>query len=217
MELENKQNMLTRILHHNMALVGGFFAGYAVLTRCGFLGNAQTTNLMYLVTALVGNNIREVLIRFLAFFVYCFACFSCVIIRRKTKYDVKLISIAIDAIAMIVMGNISMEVDPTIALLPVFFAMPFQWNAFPGSYGYASSTIFSSNNVRQTVVAMADFVCDRDKKHLHRAIFFGGSILFFSIGVAFSYIGVNYYYEKSIWLCLIALVPALILNSKVNA
>lgn len=52
-----------RYLHNLMAVIGGFFGGYAILNRCDILGSAQTANLLSMTLKLLGGDLREVLIR----------------------------------------------------------------------------------------------------------------------------------------------------------
>ena len=58
---DNYKKRIDTITHHIMAILGGFMACYAVLLRMDFIGNAQTSNLIYIVLALLGNNLLEVL------------------------------------------------------------------------------------------------------------------------------------------------------------
>ena len=37
-----------RYLHNLMAVIGGFFGGYAILNRCDILGSAQTVSYTHL-------------------------------------------------------------------------------------------------------------------------------------------------------------------------
>ena len=69
-------------------------------------------------------------------------------------------------------------------MLPLFFAAPIQWNAYAGDAGYGSSTIFSTNNIRQTVTSLTSYLIDGDIKMKRKAQFFGMTLLFFHIGVA---------------------------------
>ena len=54
--MKTKQQMYNRFLHHNMAIAGGFLAGYAVLIHSNFLGNAQTSNLFFFVFSILKRN-----------------------------------------------------------------------------------------------------------------------------------------------------------------
>lgn len=57
--MKTKQQMYNRFLHHNMAIVGGFLAGYAVLIHSNFLGNAQTSNLIFFVFSILKRNLLQ--------------------------------------------------------------------------------------------------------------------------------------------------------------
>lgn len=185
--VENKKNTIAKWLHHLMALVGGFMGGYAVLTRADFLGNAQTSNLLFLVYAIIGKKPLEVLIRVGAVLLYVFAAILFVYIKNKTKINVKYVSVLIDLVAVIVLAFIPKDANVILALYPIFFAMSFQWNSFPGSYGYQSSTIFSTNNVRQVSLSIGEYLCNKDRTQLHKARFFAGTLMCFHVGVVFAY------------------------------
>jgi uncharacterized membrane protein YoaK (UPF0700 family) len=165
---EARKNQLKSHLHHIMAVVGGFMAGYAILNRSDFLGNAQTTNWIYLVFALLGRNFFEAMLRVVVVFLYVAGCMAYVFIKNKTHWNIQRVSVLIDAVAVLILGFIPSTASPVISLYPIFFAMAFQWNAFSGSYGYVSSTIFSTNNTRQMALAFAEYLCNHDKNYLHK-------------------------------------------------
>lgn len=198
-EVTEKMQFISRLLHHAMCMVGGFFAGYAILTRTDFLGNAQTANLIFLFFALVGRNPVEFFLRLLGFLIYFLGGFSYVYIKRKTKYNVKNIALILDFITILILGFIPVSDYVVPSLYPIFFAMSFQWNAFPGEYGYASSTIFSTNNTRQVSLSVAEYLIDHNKQQLHKAGFFACSLLFFHIGVIASYYFVGAFGFRGAW------------------
>ena len=113
--------------------------------------------------------------------------------------------------ALAVMGLIPAEVNPFVALYPVFFATAFQWCAFTGAKGYVSATIFSTNNLKQTVTSFADYLLSgkeeagREKK-LEKALFYGGTLLYFHVGVAAGYGASLLWGTRSIWLCALPLL-----------
>ncbi len=209
--MEHKKTMRNRIIHHNMALVGGFLGSYAILCRADFLGNAQTANLIYLVHAILGQNAHEVLLRLIALALYFTSTMLFVVVRDKSNWNVQKVSLGIDLIAIIALGLIPLSVNPIIGLFPIFFSMAFQWNAFPGGYGYVSSTIFSTNNTRQVALSVAEYFCHKDKRKIHKAVFFLGSILCFHLGVAIAYIVTKYASVHGVWLACIFLLPAALL------
>lgn len=199
-----------------MAMVGGFLGGYAILYRSDFLGNAQTANLIYLVHAILGRNIYEVVLRLIALVLYFSAAMLFVFIREKTCLNVKKCSIGLDIAAVILSSIIPLSISPIIGLFPVFVAMSFQWNSFPGCYGYISATVFSTNNTRQVAVSVAEYLCNKNKEKLYKAAFFGGSLFFFHIGVTISYLATKYWGLRGLWVALLFLICAYALTSKVT-
>lgn len=198
-ENKTKEHIIT-CSHHCMAVVGGFMGGYAILARGDLFGNAQTANMISLIHAILGKDFLHFLLRLLALAFYVMGTVSFVMFKNKTNWNVKKVSLWIDFLVVILLGFFPASMESVIALFPVFFAMSFQWNAFPGNYGYVSSTIFSTNNLKQTTLALSEYLCDKDRKHLHKMWFFLGSLLCFHIGVVVSYFAVKYMGVRGVWL-----------------
>lgn len=192
-------------MHYTIALVGGFLAAYGVLGRCDTLGAAQTGNLIHLVLALLGQSVSEVLIRVGAAAVYALAIALTVLLPKRCGVSLKPVSIGIDAAAVVLLGLIPEGADNVLALYPMFFALAFQWNAFPGAEGYVSSPIFSTNNFRQTVMALTNYLCTREEQHAKKARFFAGTLLSFHTGVALGWVGSAFWGLASVWFCLLPL------------
>lgn len=210
-ELGKKKDELAAWSHHIMAAVGGFMGCYAIVTRSDVFGNAQTMNLICLVKAIIGMNWRETLLRFLALVIYVTAIFLYVYIRDVSKISEKSLAILIDAAALILMAFIPLSVTPIVSVYPIFFAAAFQWSAFPGSYGYVSATVFSTNNTKQATVSFAEFLIHHDPQKLHRMRFYLGSLGGFHIGVALCVVAIMFLHIKSSLAALLLLIPAWIL------
>lgn len=206
-----------KFLHRNMAVVGGFFAGYSVLLRMDFLGNAQTANLIFLVFALLGQDIPSFLLRLFGFFIYVFSIICFVFVKNKTKWNLQMTAIIIDALTLVLLSFLPEDFNFVVSLYPIFFSMPFHWNAFPGGDGFVSSTIFSSNNTNQMSLGLGEYLCDGDRKHLKKAWFFFGTLLCFYIGVAVAYVTVNRFSVRASRLALLLLIPAAIVSAKTPA
>lgn len=183
-----EKKLLQEALHYNMAVVGGIFGGYAVLDWFDNLGSAATSNLIHFVIALVGGNLEEAVIRLGGVGLYFFGAALTVLITRKTKLNVKFISLAISLVAAFICGILPETTNRIIALYPIFFAMSVQWCSFKGVYGFACSTIFSTNNLKQTAIGITDYLCTKDEGQLLRARFFGTTLIFFHIGVVICYL-----------------------------
>lgn len=195
-------------IYYTMALVGGFLGGYAVLGRCNVFGSAQTANLINLVLELLGNNPVQVLFRIGAMLLYAAGIALTVLLPKYTKLNLKPVSIALDCVVVVLLGFLPADMDSLVALYPVFFAMAFQWNAFPGAMGYVSSCIFSTNNLRQITIALTEYLCTKQREPARKTLFFGGSLLFYHLGVAGAFLAVHFWQLRASWFCLLPLAAA---------
>ncbi|MDO4175265.1 MAG: YoaK family protein [Eubacteriales bacterium] len=202
---------LTCWIHHSMAITGGYLGVYALLCREDFFGNALTSNLIYIVTSILGTNFFDVLIRIVAVLIYAAGIASTNILSKKYHKNLHPIALSIDFIAVFILGFLPEDMNPVIGLYPIFFAMAFQWNSFPGAYGFAASPIFSTNNTRQVVNALCEYYITHEKKHLKKAWFFGGTLICFHIGVVLSWIAHSFLGIRSVWLCVIPLLFSTVL------
>lgn len=199
-----------RKLHSIMAMIGGFLGAYAILTRMDLFGNAQTTNVMYIVLEIFGRDLKGVLLRILGTIIYMSGVASTVIWKKYMDINIHYAAIGIDMIAIGLLGFIPQTVNPVISLYPIFFSMAFQWNAFPGAYGYVSASIFSTNNIRQMTLGLAEYFTGHDMKQLHKASIYARVLLFYHIGVALSYISVVIAGVRGVWFGTAIVVVALI-------
>jgi uncharacterized membrane protein YoaK (UPF0700 family) len=87
--------------------------------------------------------------------------------------------------------------------MPVFFMMATQWTIFHGNGKYNSSTIFSTNNLKQLTLSLGEYILmGHDSAQLDKAKFFANSILWFHIGVAGAFFACRAY---DVMACLCAL------------
>lgn len=181
-----------RLQHRGACVIGGFLGGYALLCAAGTLGNAQTMNLLELVLALLGGDLTQVLLRLAAFALYLAAAMLFVWVRDATPLDTRRVSLLVTALAAAVLTWMPERTPAVVRLYPIFFSMSFQWNAFPGAYGYQSASIFSTNNTRQVGLSLAEYLMGGDRAKLRKARFFLGSLLCFHAGVALAWCAVRW-------------------------
>lgn len=196
------------ILHFNMALIGGILGAYAILNWCDVLGSAQTSNMIHLIMDIVGGNVQGIIIRLGSVALYMIGLISTVLIKNYTRINVHIYSVIVDAITIVIVGIMPKDINVIIALYPIFFAMAVQWNSFPGVHGYNSSTIFSTNNLKQTTISLTEYICNKDKDKLHKAKFYGKVLLSFHLGVAISFICTNVFGMKGVWIGLVPTITA---------
>lgn len=203
-EISNKK--FDTITHHIMAICGGFMACYAVMLRSDFIGNAQTSNLLYVVLGILGHNTFEVLIRIGGALLYAASTVLFVFVKNKSNINVKYFSLMLNSISIVILAMIPADFNAVLALYPIFFAMAFQWNSFPGDGQHVSSTIFSTNNLRQCSLALGEYLIDQNIKHLDKLFFFLGSIICFHIGAIFAFFCIRIFNTQAIWFAFVPIV-----------
>jgi uncharacterized membrane protein YoaK (UPF0700 family) len=171
-------------LHSLMCVVGGYFGGYAVLSRSGNFGSAQTLNLIEIVCTLLGRDYWHFLLRLVCAALYIVAILIGLVLMKKTKVHTQRYAILMDAVGAVALCLIPSDVDFVLGIMPIFFMMATQWTIFHGNSKYTSSTIFSTNNLKQLTLAMGEYVLERDSAQLDKAKYFGNSLLWYHIGVA---------------------------------
>lgn len=199
-------------LHSNMCVVGGFCGAYAILCRMGNMGSAQTVNMIEIVCALLGRNYIDFLLRLLGCGLYMAAALLYVYLSKRTSCNMQKYSVLIDILGLVVLCLIPADCNPIIGLLPLFFMLSTQWCVFHGNSTYNSSTIFSTNNLKQFSLALGNYWLDRDPAMLAKARFFGNSILWYHIGVAIAFFACRAFEIRASLCCIPIALCALILT-----
>ncbi len=215
--LVEKENVFELPVHFAMAVFGGIAGSYAILARMQVFGSAQTANMIELVCDILGRNAGEVMIRAAALLIYIGAMVFAAVLIKKVQWNLKYLAVFLDAMAALTVGFLPESMDPVAALYPIFFVTAFQWCIFKGAKGYVSSTIFSTNNLKQTVFSITEYFLYRKdgeirKEKAEKAAVFGGTLVSFHTGVVLEYLMWRQYGIHSIWLgCLPLLVGTVLL------
>lgn len=196
------------ILHSIMCCIGGFMGGYAVLCR-GNLGSAQTLNMIELVLAIVGKNTHEFLLRGMGFLLYILGTELVVVFSKRTKINLQRYSIYVDMAGFLILAMIPAQVNTVVGILPIFFMLSTQWNVFHGVRGYNSASVFSTNNLRQVVIALTEYAFSKDRKQLDKALYYINTLFWFHINIVFSYFAIKSFGIYASLFAFIYAVPAL--------
>lgn len=202
MGIERKRQML---LHFAVSMIGGFLGGYTIINHSDIFGNAQTANLIHLVTKIFSGELSGILFLVLSFLTYMAGNVFCVLAEKYIKADLRLISLILTSCTVIFIGVVPMIANDYVSILPILFVTPIQWNAFREANGYISSTIFSTNNVRQATMSLAGYLIDRDEKQRDKAKFYWLTLASFHTGVAISCVSSLFFGVNSIWFAFIPL------------
>lgn len=188
-----KKEKIDVILHFVMCFTGGFIGAYSVLNRMDVLASAQTTNMMEIVICLLGHNIFEFITRFVALFIYMLAIALTVVLGHKTNLNLKRYAIVTNIVGLLILSLLPADMNPIIALYPLFFITATQWSIFHGAKGYNCSTIFSTNNLKQFVLSFTNYYIKREPADLEKGKFYIKSLCCFYVGVGISYFAFIYF------------------------
>ena len=194
------------LVHYAAASIGGFWGGYTIFNHLDIFGNAATGNLIKMVLNLCQGDFSIVGYMFLSFLIYCAGNVTYVLVRRKVRISMKIVSLIFSCAAVVLTGAISFVPNDFIACYPIIFVAPIQWNAFKIAGGNSSSTLFSSNNVRQAAMLTTNYVLTKDKHTGGKAVFYWLTLLSFHLGVAFSCFMSLLFGVQSIWFCFVPIV-----------
>lgn len=207
---QNRQEMR---LHLNMCIIGGFLGAYAILGRASNFGSAQTLNLISITTSLLGSDFAEGMLRILALASFCAAIIIVAVARKKaTDADLRRYSIITDLLGIAVLAAIPAGINPVIGLYPICFMTATQWQIFAKTGCYTSSTIFSTNNFGQFLISATEYYQEKDPSKYLRMKFFGATLLWYHIGVVFSYFTLKIAGLHAILFCLLPAASALFLT-----
>lgn len=199
------------ILHSLMCSIGGLIGGYAVVCR-GNLGSAQTLNIIEIVLGILGRNRAELLTRVIGLLLYLAGIEGALVLSKKTSINMQRYSIVVDMAGFLVLAAMPDNINGVVGILPMFFMFSTQWSIFHGTRGYNSSTIFSTNNFRQTVLSLGEYVLSRDREQLKMAMFFMNTLFWFNINVAVSYFLVKGFGVQACLFGFVYAVPALLIT-----
>lgn len=182
--------------HLAFSAVGGFFGCHAVLVHGGIMGNAQTVNLLELLLDALRGDAYATALHLGALALYILGTMLTVLLPHWWGWDMHRVSPLVTAAAAVTVAFLPETLNPVVALYPVFFAMSIQWSSFAGARGFYSSTIFSTNNTKQTSLALANYLCDKDRAHLRKLWFYFFTLLSFHTGAAAAFFAVKWWYIR---------------------
>ena len=199
----NEKASRQKLLHYAVSTIGGFMGGYAIFNHCDFFGNAQTANLIHIVCKIFSADFSGLVFLVLALITYILGNVFYVLAEKFIRHDLRLISLIMTSCAVVIIGLFPNIANHYIAVLPILFVMPIQWNAYRTAGGYASATIFSSNNLRIAVMSLTRYIIDRDKKQGEQARFYWLTPLIFHSGVALACVASVFLGTMSVWFCFV--------------
>lgn len=185
--MENITEKREEVLHHVMCISGGFMGGYALFSRGGNFGSAQTGNLIEIILNIFGRDYKEAGLRIVACLLFIAGNVLTALVKHRFGRNVlKYYTFSILILGFIILAFIPREADIVMGLLPLFFISSVQWFTFTGTKKYNCSTIFSTNNLKQMVLGYTYYYLTKKEEDREKGRFYLISLIFFHIGVVIS-------------------------------
>ena len=188
--MENLTEKQEEVLHYIMCISGGFMGGYALLSRAGNFGSAQTANLIEIILSIFGRDYKETGLRIAALLLFILGNISGALIKQRFgRVILKIYTFVVLILGFVAISFIPEDTDVVLALLPVFFMSSVQWFTFTGTRKYNCSTIFSTNNLKQMILGYTYYHLTGKEEDREKGRFYLLSLIFFHIGVVLSVLG----------------------------
>ena len=135
----------------------------------------------------------------LALVIYCGGTVFYALVHRKVRCSMKIVCMICIAAAIALTGLICFVKSDFIAVYPLIFVAPIQWNAFKTVDCDSSSTIFCSSNVLQATMLTTNFVLTKDRNYARRATVYWMTLLSFVTGATLACIVSMHCGVSGIW------------------
>lgn len=173
------QNHKRTLLHINLAFIGGLTGAYAILVRGGNFGAAQTMNLIEMVLNFAEMNLTDALLR-LAIFVLYWTCHPGGLFNWRTFSIIESIHCTRHRSCLRLDRRCHSGIcESTDCTFSVFILNAYQWQTFTDPECYNSSTIFSTNNYKQTILSWTRYHINHDLAQKKRAWLFTNTLILF--------------------------------------
>lgn len=182
--MENLTEKQEELLHNVMCISGGFMGGYALFSRAGNFGSAQTANLIEIILNIFGRDYKEVGLRIAACLLFILGNVSGALIKHRFGiFVLKIYTFTVLILGFIILYFMPKNIDAVLGLLPIFFMSAVQWFTFTGTRKYNCSTIFSTNNFKQMILGYTYYHLTGKEEDREKGRFYLMSLTFFHIGV----------------------------------
>lgn len=178
----NKKFGTDFVLHEIMSLTGGFLGTYTILSRSGVFASAQTGNVMRMVMALFEGDAFDLIVRMGALAMFALALSVSWLMAHYTSCSMEKLCLLVDAAGLTMTALLPQDMNPMLALYPLFIAASFQWGTYSGAGGYNSASTFSTNNLKQCVWGWTEYAVTHEEKAKERAVFYTVTIFMFLTG-----------------------------------
>ena len=210
-------------LHDNLvigvclSLVGGFLDSYSYLLKGKVFANAQTGNVVLLFIALANREYHKFIKYIVPIVTFALGIFISEILKNKhyiRNYTRMIAILVFELLVIAAIGLIGTYFQYDIINSVISFIAALQVANFDKVDGNPVATTMITGNLKNTMGNLAKYLCIKDKTYLYACLKYFFIITCFGIGVAIGFIAIRFYAEKSILLCEVFIMTALIMIQK---
>ena len=195
-----------------LSLSGGLQDAYTYNMRDGVFANAQTGNVVLMSQNFMQGSFMQGLHYMCPLLSFALGIFVAERIENKFKSIEKIhwrqIVLVIEVIALIIVGFLPTEMN-MIANMIVSFSCAMQVQTFRKVHGYGYASTMCIGNLRSGTESLSQYLRDKNKESLFKALHFFGIILIFAIGAGLGGVLSGFLGIRTIWLSVLILVIAI--------
>lgn len=194
-----------------LSLSGGLQDAYTYNMRDGVFANAQTGNVVLMSQNFMQGSFVQGLHYMCPLLSFALGIFVAERIENRFKTIDKIhwrqIILIIEIIVLIIVGFMPAEMN-MIANMIVSFSCAMQVQTFRKVHGYGYASTMCIGNLRSGTESLSQYLRDKNKESLHKALHFFGIILIFAIGAGLGGVLSGYLGIRTIWISSAILLAA---------
>ncbi len=195
-----------------LSLSGGLQDAYTYNMRDRVFANAQTGNVVLMSQNFMQGSYMQGLRYLCPLISFALGIFVAERIENRFKSIEKIhwrqIVLAIEVIALIIVGFLPTEMN-MIANMIVSFSCAMQVQTFRKVHGYGYASTMCIGNLRSGTESLSQYLRDKNKESLYKALHFFGIIFIFAIGAGLGGVLSGYLGIRTIWLSVLILLIAI--------
>lgn len=202
-----EQNRLAEARRYAIGLTfcGGFIDAFTYIQCNHTLAAAQTGNIVFLSAALANHNFLGVVDRLSALIAYIVGLAIVSLFHAHVHYWRVFCLVPILIIGIIV-GGLPSTFPTYISVPALSFGLAMQNAAFSKIEGLGYSNVFTSGNIKKSVVAWSEYYFHHDKSQRRAALDYSLIVISFTLGAIVSAQAQPFMRMKTIWLAVLAIL-----------
>ncbi|MCY9807552.1 YoaK family protein [Lentilactobacillus senioris] len=190
----------TQFMANALVAIGGFIDAYTFVQRGGVMAAGQTGNIIFMSVNVVNRDFLGVKTKLATMLAFALGCFIGQIIKEvhKTHYW-RIPTLILETLVFFIVGWLPTSL-PNVAIVPALaFVMAMQTTTFNEIEGQGYNNVFSTGNLKKSMVGLASYLFTKNRKQLKSGLTFLGLVLSFAIGAMISAVMQNYFGLATIW------------------